>query len=389
MTIKVKSNDVAKDKPNLLVLLGATTSPIPPVVPPVVPPVIVPGISPDGSTLLASGVGSLITTDGTWTFGAAVGSDNRILLNGNDTGGWAQSMLVANQGKLYVLNSGSTWYLWTGAWTALARGATPTATPVVPPVTPPVGFPPLSPSLMFFGDQGNNGFQATQATTADLPLGTVAMPCFAVLFFRQIDHTTFGMLTSYGNQPDHGRHVISLSGQGSAMVCFDRFDGGNFTMLRVGGAPPIGQWSHIVMKINSASDVEVIQDGVPYAGPETAGYPPNPVLTWPAPEADGSGLKITFGSYFTLTATPGPNPDCHVFNGTMRNAAWVSGTPTDAEIARHQGGESAVSIWGTRVICAWDFDAIPILDTSGHGHDLTLIDGGSAAGHSLPILVTT
>ncbi len=73
-----------------------------------------PGISPDGSTI-SGGTGSLVTADGTWTFGAAApGRPGEwfILLNTTSTG-IAGTLEVNKGGKLYALTvSGTNWYLW-------------------------------------------------------------------------------------------------------------------------------------------------------------------------------------------------------------------------------------------------------------------------------------
>jgi hypothetical protein len=97
--------------------LGSTSPPPPPV------------LSPDGATL-AGTTGSLVTADGTWTFSPTTGpGGNLILLNGtNANAGQAVSMLVANGGQMYVLNTDPDWFLWAGAWTMLPHGTTPIAT---------------------------------------------------------------------------------------------------------------------------------------------------------------------------------------------------------------------------------------------------------------------
>jgi hypothetical protein len=79
--------------------------------------------SPDGTVLNAPSAGSLLTGAGTWTFNSAAVSGNyAILLNGKSAaGGYAVTMLVYNQGKLYVENSASKWYLWNGSgWNAVS-----------------------------------------------------------------------------------------------------------------------------------------------------------------------------------------------------------------------------------------------------------------------------
>ena len=66
----------------------------------------------------APSTGSLVTSAGTWTFGAG----DAILLNGNQAaGGYGVTMLVYNQGKLYVASNVGNWYLWNGSgWTAVS-----------------------------------------------------------------------------------------------------------------------------------------------------------------------------------------------------------------------------------------------------------------------------
>ena len=99
-------------------------------------------ISPDGSTLTPGQSGSLITTDGTWTFSTATAAGgNIILLNGQPaTNGTAVELVVEN-GYLYSDNSLGNWYEWINSgWTATSNPmptssgsgpviATPFATP--------------------------------------------------------------------------------------------------------------------------------------------------------------------------------------------------------------------------------------------------------------------
>src|SRR5208283_3090119 len=82
-----------------------------------------PAVSPDGSVLLAGPGGSLVTTDGTWTFSTTTAAGGyEILLNGQWAGGGSAVKLeVANQGHLYADNSQANWYEWVGgAWTPCA-----------------------------------------------------------------------------------------------------------------------------------------------------------------------------------------------------------------------------------------------------------------------------
>ena len=118
------------------------------------------------------------------------------------------------------------------------------------------------------------------------------------------------------------------------------------------------------------------------------------VAPWPAPNSDGSGLAITFGSYYNITSAPDFGGDAHVFNGGLRDWVAVRGTPTAAELERMRNGEDPIAIWGkARIWGYWHFTANPQLgqkepDVIANGHELTYSDGGRQAGHTLPILVT-
>jgi hypothetical protein len=87
-------------------------SPVPPPTPPS-------GLSPDGSAATGPN-GSLITADGTWTFGVeAPGRPGEwhILLNGVDTTAIA-SWLKLKGGHIFVLTASGQWYVWAnGTWT--------------------------------------------------------------------------------------------------------------------------------------------------------------------------------------------------------------------------------------------------------------------------------
>ena len=79
-----------------------------------------PALSPDGSTLMPGGGGSLMTSAGTWTFSASTNSSgNLILLNGAwASDGSGTELEVANQGNLYADNAQGQWYEWvSGGWT--------------------------------------------------------------------------------------------------------------------------------------------------------------------------------------------------------------------------------------------------------------------------------
>lgn len=71
-------------------------------------------LSPDGS-VISGGIGSLITVDGTWTFGAAVGGrpgDWELNLNGNLIG-IGSKLQVANGGHIYAFTNfgGDQWFI--------------------------------------------------------------------------------------------------------------------------------------------------------------------------------------------------------------------------------------------------------------------------------------
>jgi hypothetical protein len=120
-----------------------TLPPLPPPPPPPSPPPP-PAISPDGSTLLAGGQGSLVTGEGTWTF--STGSNefgNFILLNGQPAAdGAANELEVANGGQMYAKNP-SNWYKWNG----LDWDKTSDLNAVSPPSPPPPSPPPSTATL--------------------------------------------------------------------------------------------------------------------------------------------------------------------------------------------------------------------------------------------------
>lgn len=98
-----------------------------------------PTVSPDGTSITPTSGGSLITADGTWTFGTSTGpGGTTILLNGDaNATGWASGveLIVENGGQLYQLNSLGDWFVWSaGQWLAAsgplpAPAPTPTPTP--------------------------------------------------------------------------------------------------------------------------------------------------------------------------------------------------------------------------------------------------------------------
>ncbi len=75
--------------------------------------------SPDGSAI-SGGTGSLVTANGTWTFGISTPAYPGywvILLNNQQAqGGVANKLEVLNGGKLYHFGTDHRWYFWAGGW---------------------------------------------------------------------------------------------------------------------------------------------------------------------------------------------------------------------------------------------------------------------------------
>ncbi len=243
--------------------------------------------------------------------------------------------------------------------------------------------------VKFAADTKNEGHFSNQARVEvrrDVPTA----PFFFAGFFRPEDFTTFGMLVSFGNQGGRGNGLIGLTTQGNALLSFE-WAGNGWQPLNYGpviwptGSVMLGQWSYIALVLKSPSSRDIIMDGV--TGKDTGNN-----LPWPAADALGSGLAVTFGSYYNTTQTNGI--DAHNFNGGLRDWAAVKGIPTNAELERMRNGESPVSIWGAaRVWGYWRFTANPQQgqkepDVTGNGHDLSYTDAGTQTGHTLPILVT-
>src|SRR5205085_1405552 len=80
--------------------------------------------SPAHAALPPGGGGSLRTSDGVWSFGAAAAGGFSILLNGQSAaGGSASSLEVAQNGHLFAANAFGNWYEWNGS------GWAPSASP--------------------------------------------------------------------------------------------------------------------------------------------------------------------------------------------------------------------------------------------------------------------
>jgi hypothetical protein len=87
-------------------------------------------LSPDGSTLTVAqsqAGGSLVTSAGRWTFGAASNAyGNALLLNGSSAPGHATLLEVANGGQLYAEASNSSWWRWNNTGWSPSPAPTPT-----------------------------------------------------------------------------------------------------------------------------------------------------------------------------------------------------------------------------------------------------------------------
>ena len=90
----------------------------------------------DGSTLLGGSSDGLVTSAGTWTFGAGTGGNYEILLNGQQAAnGAATELVVANGGNLYAETAAGTWYDWNGSGWAYAYNPIPPQGAPIPVMT--------------------------------------------------------------------------------------------------------------------------------------------------------------------------------------------------------------------------------------------------------------
>jgi len=80
--------------------------------------VTVAGLSADGTTLSIGNSGTLVSIDGTWSFGPESGGGGNLLLNGvQANGGWGNELVIAQGGHAFALNTQGYWYEWlNGAW---------------------------------------------------------------------------------------------------------------------------------------------------------------------------------------------------------------------------------------------------------------------------------
>ncbi len=307
-----------------------------------------------------------------------------LALIGADTAGVALPLPVAGRATLNT--------------TLLPVGAPAPHVVVPPPPPPPVPvvteLPTVPPSrfptyVKFSGDPGNNQSNSGQArvdlTAADS--FQKESPFFAVGFYMPLDYATWGVLFSFGNQPnrDAGLIAASTNPPGDFVNLYQwGFGPSQWKNLAFSpGMPQFGMWSHIAIILESTSKRSVWENGLTSEPLKATDY--NAALTAPWPVATSDPLSFTFGSY--------QDDGHHSYNGGLRDWAVVTGVPTEAELLRHRAGENPIAIWGAkRVWGFWRFNAGPAgsgkePDASGKGHDLTYRDLGVAAGHKPPVLV--
>jgi hypothetical protein len=75
-------------------------------------------VSLDDSSITPQSGGSLVTADGTWTFGQDCqnGYGNAVLLNGSQSGGACGTLIYVSSGTLYLNNLKGEWWTWNGSW---------------------------------------------------------------------------------------------------------------------------------------------------------------------------------------------------------------------------------------------------------------------------------
>ncbi len=264
----------------------------------------------------------------------------------------------------------------------------------LPPPTPPPGVIPVFPTVMRFAgdDQGNF---STLAFLDQSP--TDAGPLFFAGFARPEDKWTFGGFVSYGNG-DRGKGLVGLSIYESdqAIYATEWNDTGIptgaqwvITSESQKGQMQLGQWYHATQTLetvpranrvwlNAVQGTDMFATSTPLTPDQIPPLPFGP----PWPEAP---TRITFGAFYS------GGPDSHSFNGCLAEWCMVSGVPTASELARHMGGESPLTIWPDRVLGWWKFDRLvggQVPNEIAGGGSLTLHDAGTAAGHSLPQIVT-
>ncbi len=136
-SVAATQNAVAIVTP-LIINVTAATPPPPP------PPT---GVSPDGATSSAPTGVPLITSAGTWTWGATAANrpgEYNSMLNSNAVG-VGLLLQVANSGKLYIKTAGGTWYLWNNGFTSV--GATIPTPPPPTPLAPVITVSPTAPQI--------------------------------------------------------------------------------------------------------------------------------------------------------------------------------------------------------------------------------------------------
>jgi hypothetical protein len=97
-------------------------------------------LSPPGTTLVAGERGTLITSEGSWTFNTDLGPNQyAVLLNNNQVGSTpTQKIVVGSDGKVYAQNADSSWWVWNGAvWVTSSEPTLPPPSPPPPPAPVP------------------------------------------------------------------------------------------------------------------------------------------------------------------------------------------------------------------------------------------------------------
>jgi hypothetical protein len=240
--------------------------------------------------------------------------------------------------------------------------------------------------VAFQGDNGNGPTLSTQARVRNIPLKP---PWFATGFYVPLDYLNFGALITYGNQSANGNGVLIFAFHGDALAAYQKWGTGE-NLLAVapgifgGAACRVGQWAHTALIVAANGTASIVLDGV------LGRSEPGVAVNWPTSTAPAETLDLAFGSWGNHP--PGGGSDADNLNGGLRDWAVVTGAPTPAELEAYRNGGDPLQIWGApRVVGYWRFTSNPGTgepDASGHGHTLTYSDVGTAAGHSLPLLVT-
>jgi hypothetical protein len=240
--------------------------------------------------------------------------------------------------------------------------------------------------VAFQGDKDNGLTLSTQARARNIPLKP---PWFATGFYVPLGYLNFGALITYGNQSANGNGVLIFAFHGDALAAYQKWGSGENILAIAPGvfggvACKVGQWAHTALIVAANGTASIVLDGV------LGTSEPGVSINWPTSTGPTETLDLTFGSWGNRP--PGGGSDADNLNGGLRDWVVVTGTPTPAELEAYRNGGDPAQIWGAaRIVGYWHFTSNPATgepDASGHGHMLTYSDAGSAAGHSLPVLVT-